>query len=98
MEDKNSCLMVIVLLLLSIPIIILEGFLFSIYWKWFIVPLGVMPISVAHGVGLSVMLASLRVKVDGEKKSDKENIVKVLASLAAAIMIFCFAFVAHLCM
>jgi len=42
--------------LVGIPITLFKGLAISKLWLWFIVPLGVMPIGVIHGVGLAVIL------------------------------------------
>lgn len=50
-----------VLIVLSIVVftlsILLSGFTVSTLWGWFVVPLGMQAIGVAHGVGLSVFIS-----------------------------------------
>jgi len=53
-ENALGC----VLILIMIPIsILLKGFVLSKLWFWFMVPLGVVPISLAHAYGLAILIA-----------------------------------------
>lgn len=36
--------------------LLLRGFVVSVLWKWFVVPLGLPAISVPHGIGLSTLI------------------------------------------
>ena len=41
-----------------------SGFVLSILWGWFVVPLGISAIGIAHAAGLSVLLRMVTRKVD----------------------------------
>lgn len=63
--------------LIATPILgMLNGFVLSQLWAWFVVPLGAQPIGVAHAMGLGVLvglfLSSLHVSAARTKKTDKE--------------------------
>lgn len=49
------------------PVLIIHGYVISIMWGWFVVPLGVPAIGIAHAIGLAGMLGALNVA----KSSDK---------------------------
>ena len=48
----------------GIPLAIWGGFVFSKLWEWFVVPLGLQPLGVAHAVGLMATGKMLRAKAD----------------------------------
>lgn len=63
--------------LIATPILgMLNGFVLSQLWTWFVVPLGANPIGVAHAMGLGVLVglfvANLRTSASQTKKTDKE--------------------------
>ena len=51
---------------------VLNGFVLSIMWEWFVVPLGVEPVSLAHAIGITFIMNLLAKSVDKEslKKED----------------------------
>lgn len=40
----------------AVPMFVLEGLVLSMLWIWFMVPLGVPPIGIAHAVGLVALI------------------------------------------
>jgi len=46
----------IMFVFLFVPSLILEGWVVSWCWEWFVVPLGAPSISVLHGAGLSLLV------------------------------------------
>ena len=66
-EVALGCILIVIMLPISI---FLKGFVLSRLWLWFMVPLGVMPITLAHAYGLAVMIALFTVhqKADAEAK------------------------------
>ncbi len=60
-------------LLLSTPILVAwSGFIISKLWLWFMVPLGLSPIEIAHAIGLMVMVDVITFKSQIEDKSESE--------------------------
>ena len=61
------------------------AFVLSILWSWFIVPLGVPAISIAHAFGLQVLVAFFKVnrKVKDKKEPRKENYFGYFCELAS---------------
>lgn len=52
---------IIVVLIAGVPLVILlHASVLSALWGWFIVPLGVAPIGIAHAFGLAVLAKYLR--------------------------------------
>lgn len=64
-----------------IPGVIYLGFVFSYLWLWFIVPLGVPAISVAHAVGLGLLKGFMfyRMQRKEESKDAKKNFATTFA-------------------
>lgn len=44
------------LMVLSIPSMLLEGWVLTLFWEWFVVPLGAPSVSVAQAMGLSLLV------------------------------------------
>jgi hypothetical protein len=60
----------------AIPAQILSGFCFTKIWLWFIVPLGVPEIGIAHAIGLMIFISCFKtIKMHDTTKS--EHIVKM---------------------
>ena len=47
---------ILLFLLLDIPLVIFRGFVLSQLWLWFLVPVGVSPISVVNAIGISIVI------------------------------------------
>ena len=56
-EEDNTLkgAVLIAFLVLWVPLILLNGFVLTKLWTWFMVPLGLGPIGIAHGLGLGVI-------------------------------------------
>lgn len=69
--------------LLFIIASVLEGLVLSYLWTWFIVPLGVRPVSILHAIGICVLLDFITYHYYDYKKSEE---VGLAASLAYIII------------
>jgi len=67
--------MVFVLLLavITIPIMLLEGKVISDLWNWFVVPLGVMSLGIAHAIGLGIAFRVLRGMFKNHRQNEDED-------------------------
>lgn len=59
MNQKSDFLSVVGLLVMLFLAVIASGGVMSILWMWFLVPLGLPAISVAHAIGLSLLSSLL---------------------------------------
>lgn len=59
------------LLVLLAPMIALHAWTLSIMWSWFVVPLGVKPVGVAHAVGLTLVALSVQRSPRDDDDADK---------------------------
>jgi hypothetical protein len=66
------------MLLVLLLLILLRSMVLTKLWDWFIVPLGVLPIGLAHAYGLA-LTATMFTDRYAAKSSDKETGVKVFA-------------------
>ena len=65
--------------LLSLPFSLYNSWLFTDMWKWFVVPFGVMELSVAHAWGVGLIVCWYLVGlVKSEKTDDILDVVPVL--------------------
>jgi hypothetical protein len=75
---------------------LIDGIVVSKMWLWFLVPLGVHAISVAHAFGLSCIVNVLVYRPD--LKTEGELGERVINCTLFALFTFGMAWVAHLCM
>lgn len=73
--------------------IIFSAYVLSVLWGWFIVPLGVSAIGIAHALGINVLVAFLKMKKKDTKKEKVDNYFgSVCESVTLAILAASFAF------
>lgn len=68
---------------LGIPLIIWRGYVLSVLWRWFVVPLGVPTLGVAHAVGIATTVYLLR-KGSKREEIDREYIIRATATSIVA--------------
>ncbi len=57
----------------------LEGLVLSCLWGWFIVPLGVRPVSILHAIGICVLLDFISYHYYDYKKSEEVGLASSLS-------------------
>lgn len=65
------------------------AFALSLMWGWFVVPLGVGPISAWHAFGLTVMVSLLRTDLDKHEDQTPLTRLSQIAVFAGLIVPFC---------
>ena len=78
--------------------LVFYGFVFSVLWGWFIVPLGIAAITVPHAIGIAAVVNLLRLAMEGklhEKCSYKE---KLMIATAAPALLLLFGYIVTLFM
>jgi len=93
-KDKGNliaCLGIIVGLILIPTIAILQGWVLTILWSWFIVPTFHAPeLSIAVAIGLTLVVGMFKeIKINTKEKSSDE---KLTEAIAVVIMPFVFLF------
>ena len=76
-----------------------KGFVISKLWGWFLVPLALPPIGIAHAVGISTLAALLTMKVthkDAEKRTDKQTIDVIVLAVLWPLMALGIGFITQL--
>lgn len=70
-------LLIVLLTLLTITLLaVIRGFVLSVLWDWFMVPLGVAEIGIAWAIGLSLIVGFFTSHLySGENKKDAGEIV-----------------------
>ena len=84
----------LLVILLMIPLSILYAFVLSVFWGWFLVPLGVIDIGPAHAYGLSTMVTMVTYRRDLETK-DQSMLEVFLAHAVKVAIFFLIGWVAH---
>ncbi len=69
--------------------IILKGFVLKVLWGWFIVPLGVIAITIPNALGLSVIIAFL-IHTIPSKKIKLEEIMTYSIGISLFALLFGF--------
>lgn len=76
-DEKTGCGTALVLLafsLFSIPLsVVLNGLTLAMLWRWFMEPLNLPPISAAHALGISGLVAFAVVPIDLRKIMDEHK-------------------------
>lgn len=94
-DKKTEGIDALVAFMLLIPVLLLEGLVFSTMWGWFVVPLGIQKIGVIHGIGLATTIHL----VTGSPTKLKESAVNYM--LVRAInygMMIAVGAIVHQCM
>jgi hypothetical protein len=70
--------------IIIVPLAIWNGAVISILWGWFIVPLGAPPLTVAHAIGVSLLIGFIRHKE--WKRTPQPNMVEVMEKIGVFLM------------
>lgn len=83
---------IILLAVLIASIAVLRGWVLSILWAWFLVPMGLPPISIPYAIGISLVFGMLA--KDSYSKSDdddtREDTIKRLVGIYVAPLLILF--------
>jgi hypothetical protein len=60
----------VIVLIALFPIIILRGFVLSRLWAWFLIPLGLPSIGVAHAIGIALIFSAFFSKSSTTNKNN----------------------------
>lgn len=74
----------VLIVLLAIPTTLLGGVAIADMWEWFIVPIGVPVISIAQGIGISLLLGLMSPSRAG-KEDDSGPFVMLLTRVFAVL-------------
>jgi hypothetical protein len=87
-ETFLSCLGAIGIVIILVPLsIIMRGWVLSIMWGWFIVPLfGLPALTIPYAIGVSAVIALLKGSSTDNKKDDKKALEKFLEALFVAFV------------
>lgn len=99
-EEKEivGCLGAIGMLSIIPITAIVRGYILSIIWSWFMVPLGIIPIGIAHAIGISVTVSFLTSHLaaeDKEKSTTTKVVTKMFSGVLVSLMALGIAWIAH---
>ena len=72
---------------------VLRGFVLSVLWGWFVVPLGVPDIGIAWSIGLAALISMITHQ--DVKTEDRELGVAIGIAIATPLMCLLFGWIAH---
>lgn len=71
------------------------GFTISVLWGWFIVPLGVVSLSIPHAIGINTTLGVFQIRATKEEVKIEDAVIKAISFYVAALII---GYITHLFM
>src|SRR5271156_2972201 len=79
-----------------IPIsIMFNAFVLHKMWAWFIVPLGVAPIGLAHAWGIAILMGMFTMSLKTGSKDKDEKVAEVAVLLVGPLFTLLFGWIAH---
>lgn len=72
-------------LILLVPTVMWGGYVVSVLWGWFIVPLGAPPVGIAHALGLMLM-ASLPLLGLAKAKDEDDALFTIIKSWVISLL------------
>ncbi|MHC4621207.1 MAG: hypothetical protein ACYTEQ_25955 [Planctomycetota bacterium] len=98
-EDTSAVIFGVILLILLMPFSAAwRGLVLSELWGWFVVPLGLEPIGIAHAIGLSLavgMFAQAKSKDNEDKPFMHQVIVAVLSAAIGPAFVWLMGAIIH---
>ena len=82
-------------LAMIVPIIMMNGFALSTLWLWFLVPLGVIPIGIAHACGLTTLFSLFLLSKSDYDNKDNSPCVPILRAFFAPLVAWGFGAIYH---
>jgi hypothetical protein len=92
-ESVSSGLLVFIVFT-TVPCLIFHGFALQQLWLWFMVPLGVVHISIGHSLGISAMIGGFTGFPNSQEK-DISVREKVINSWAKPLGVLLFGYLFH---
>lgn len=82
-----------------VPMMIWEGFVATICWRWFVVPFGLPPIGVAQAMGLVLTVAVIHPRVKNLDDAKKVKPMRVIGrAFGDPLILLGLAYLVHLFM
>jgi hypothetical protein len=85
-NDSSDKFFNIVILLMLPAALIINGLLLKVMWGWFMVPLGLRPVGIAHALGISLLVGLLA----GSEESNKEPAKRFIGMIIKPIIYLIF--------
>lgn len=76
--------------------IVLRGFALVYLWGWFIVPLGLPQVQMAHAIGILMLMAYMT--HEGYTDPKTTTTTKIITSVIQPPIVLLFGYIVHLCM
>ena len=88
---------VLLQLLIAMLMLPFNGWVIKLMWGWFIVPLGVMPVTIWHAIGLDALITYLTATI-ARKKVEGNFWVRMLTAFSVTLYFLLLSFIVHLFM
>lgn len=72
-------------LVLWVPLTLLRGWAIALLWRWFVTPLGVAALSIAHAIGISCLM--LMFATITKPPDDEDEIERLCFDTSAAVIV-----------
>ena len=95
-DYPQGCVTALLGLFIFMPIFTaLRGFVLHRLWAWFVVPLGVPAIGIAHAVGLAMLVGFLKMSQhDFDQESDDEPLARLIGQSIGYVVVYGFVLLA----
>ena len=87
---KKSTYKDLLWIVLALPFLIFSGFTIMTMWEWYFVPLGLPEITIAHAIGIDILVTYLTTtdtKYDTGNKNDNLKRLVYIASYSLSILL-----------
>lgn len=101
-ENKPSCLLLFLLFMIAVVVgTIVNGWVLSILWGWFVVPLfNLAPLTIPYAIGISTIFSMFIRRPESsknDKKYENDDLTKIIESIGYALFSpFVVLFVAYI--
>ncbi|WP_435018404.1 hypothetical protein TA3x_000378 [Tundrisphaera sp. TA3] len=94
-KKKMSWEIALLGLALTVPVIAFQAYVLSVLWVWFVVPLGVVSVSVAHATGLMAIIAYSKSWQRREDFSDEVMFNDICRGIVKSAYLILVGWIAH---
>lgn len=89
-KAKGGCLALLLMLILQVPLAIYGGFVLSKLWFWFMVPLGLQPISIVLAIGINLLVTYIVYLDINTKKNQQYDTTKPVGVISYSLLAVVF--------
>lgn len=86
MKRETSGVELLVVLALTVPVWLLTGWVASMGWAWFVVPLGAPQIGAAHAMGLASVVGVMTLGHASDKRASDQPLARLVGTALGLLL------------